>query len=208
MPDPATFAIFALASFLLVIVPGPAVIYIVTRSVDQGRAAGIVSMLGIEAGGLVHVAAATVGISALDASSAAAFSTLKWLGAAYLVYLGVRRIVRPDDGEADRDVTSRQRMFAEGVVVQGLNPKVAIFFLAFLPQFVDPGAGPIAPQVAVLGVLFVAIALVCDGAWALTAGTLGPRLKQSARASRHLSRVSGGIYIGLGVVTAFAGRTK
>src|SRR3954466_15133235 len=91
VPDPATFAIFALASFVLIIIPGPAVIYIVTRSVDQGRAAGLVSMLGIEAGGLVPVAAATIGVSALVASSAVAFSTLKWVGAAYLVYLGVRR---------------------------------------------------------------------------------------------------------------------
>src|SRR4051812_29925450 len=97
MPDPATFALFALASFVLIIIPGPAVIYIVTRSVDQGRAAGLVSMLGIEAGGLVHVAAATIGVSALVASSAVAFSTLKWVGAVYLVFLGVRRIMRPDE---------------------------------------------------------------------------------------------------------------
>src|SRR3954470_6690186 len=103
MPDPATFAIFALASFVLIVIPGPAVIYIVTRSVDQGRSAGLVSMLGIEAGALVHVAAATVGISALVASSATAFSTLKWAGAGYLIYLGIRRIARPDEGEmADR----------------------------------------------------------------------------------------------------------
>jgi threonine/homoserine/homoserine lactone efflux protein len=208
MPDPTTFAIFALASFVLVIVPGPAVIYIVTRSVDQGRSAGVVSMFGIETGGLVHVAAATLGISALVASSAAAFGVLKWAGAAYLVYLGVRRIMSPDDPLTERDPTPRRQMFAQGVLVQALNPKVAIFFLAFLPQFVNPDAGPIAPQVAVLGVLFVVIAGLCDGAWALLAGTVGPRLKGSARAGRRLARISGGIYIGLGLVTALAGRTK
>jgi threonine/homoserine/homoserine lactone efflux protein len=208
MPDPSTFAIFALASFVLVIIPGPAVIYIVTRSVDQGRSAGIVSMLGVETGGLVHVVAATIGISALVASSAAAFGVLKWAGAAYLVYIGVRRIMRPDEGESERDPTSPRRMFAQGMVVQGLNPKVAIFFLAFLPQFVNPDAGAIAPQILVLGILFTLIAATCDGAWALFAGTVGPRLKRSAGASRRLARVSGGIYIGLGLVTAFAGRTK
>lgn len=208
MPDPATFAIFAFASFVLIIIPGPAVIYIVTRSVDQGRAAGLVSMLGIEAGALIHVAAATLGISALVASSATAFGTLKWAGAAYLVYLGVRRIMSPADELIERDPTAHRRIFAQGVLVNALNPKVAIFFLAFLPQFIDPDAGAIAPQVAVLGVMFVAIAAVCDGAWALLVGAVGPRLKRSARASRRLSRVSGGIYIGLGVVTALAGRTK
>jgi threonine/homoserine/homoserine lactone efflux protein len=208
MPDPATFALFAAASFVLVIIPGPAVIYIVTRSVDQGRSAGVVSMLGVETGGLVHVLAATIGISALVASSAAAFGVLKWAGAAYLVYLGVRRIVRPDEGGDERAPTSPRRMFAQGMVVQGLNPKVAIFFLAFLPQFADPDAGPIAPQILVLGIVFTLIAGLCDGTWALVAGTVGPRLKRSARGSRRLARVSGGIYVGLGLVTAFAGRAK
>src|SRR5215208_2575248 len=113
----------ALARFVLVIVPGPAVIYIVTRSIDQGRAAGVVSMAGVETGGLVHVAAATVGISALVASSAAAFGVLKWAGAAYLVYLGVRRILEPEDPLAESEPTPRRRMFAQGVLVQALNPK-------------------------------------------------------------------------------------
>src|SRR4051812_26817269 len=120
MPDPQTFAIFALASFLLIIVPGPAVIYIVTRSVDQGRAARLVSMLGIEAGGLVQLAAATLGISAIVASSAAAFSVLKWAGAAYLVFLGVRRILRPEEEAEERAPVSHQRIFTQGIIVNAL----------------------------------------------------------------------------------------
>ena len=204
MPDPTTLLLFARASLALLAVPGPAVIYMVTRSVDQGRAAGIVSVLGVETGGLVHVVAATVGLSALVASSAAAFGVLKSAGAGYLVYLGVRRIVWPDEGGDGRDPSSR-RMFAQGMVVQGLNPKVAIFFLAFLPQFVDPDAGAIAPQILVLGIVFTLIAGLCDGAWALLAGTVGPRLRRSASGSRRLARVSGGIYIGLGITAALAG---
>lgn len=156
----------------------------------------------------MHVAAATLGISAIVASSAAAFGVLKWAGAAYLVLLGIRRIMDPDEERDARDPASHQRIFAQGIVVNALNPKVAIFFLAFLPQFIDPDSGPVAPQVAALGALFVAIAVVCDGSWALLAGSLGPRLRRSAGASRRLARFSGGIYIGLGVVTALAGRTK
>ena len=151
MPDSGTFLAFAAASLALLAVPGPSVLYIVARSVEQGRRAGIVSMLGIEAGGLLHVAAAALGLSALMASSAAAFEGLRWAGAAYLVWLGARKLLAAaEDGERPA-VGAVRRLFWHGVAVNLLNPKTAMFFLAFLPQFVDPAAGPAALQALVLG---------------------------------------------------------
>ena len=141
--DPGTLAIFALASAALIAVPGPAVIYIVTRSIHQGRRAGVASVLGIEVGALVHVAAAAVGLSALLASSALAFSVVKYAGAAYLIGLGLWTLVSGRHNETDPRAVPEvrlRRVFAQGVLVNAFNPKVALFFLAFLPQFVDPDA--------------------------------------------------------------------
>jgi threonine/homoserine/homoserine lactone efflux protein len=207
MPDASTLLLFAAASALLVAIPGPAVVYIVTRGVAQGRSAGIVSALGIETGALVHVAAAVVGLSALVASSATAFSVVKYAGAAYLVVLGVRKLrTRGETALADLPRDSRARLFRQGFVVSVLNPKVAVFFLAFLPQFVRPAEGPVALQVAVLGVLFVAVAATLDCLWALAAGAVGGRLRSSAGVGRWLDRVSGGTYLGLGVAAALSRR--
>src|SRR3954454_20737057 len=171
MPDLATLALFAAASAALIIVPGPSVIYIVARSVDQGRGAGLVSAFGVQAGGLVHVAAGTLGgASAVIAASAEAFTVLKVVGAIYLVFLGVKRLREgavPAGGGAPP--ASRRRLFTQGVVVNVLNPKTAIFFVAFLPQFADPSRGPVAPQLAVLGMIFVVIAFFSDSTWALVA---------------------------------------
>jgi threonine/homoserine/homoserine lactone efflux protein len=210
VPDASTFGLFALASFALIVVPGPAVVYIVTRSLELGRSAGLVSMLGVEAGGLVHVTAAALGLSALIASSAAAFSVVKYLGAAYLIVIGVRRLVgRPADPLAEvRAAPPRSRLFSQGVLVSVLNPKVAIFFLAFLPQFVDPDRGAVAPQVLVLGTCFIALAMLSDGAYAFLAGTLGDRVRASTRVRHRLERASGAIYIALGAVAALAGRSE
>ncbi len=211
MPDLATLALFALASAALIAVPGPAVIYVVARSIEGGRRAGLVSMLGIEAGGLVHVAGAAVGLSAVLASSATAFTVVKVAGAAYLVWLGVRRLVastRPTPSAPEGDVPAPRagrRLFLEGVLVNVLNPKVAIFFLAFLPQFVDPAAGAVALQVLVLGVVFLTVAVLCDGAWAIVAGAAATRLRSSARARAWLDRVSGVVFLGLGAAAALAG---
>jgi threonine/homoserine/homoserine lactone efflux protein len=209
VPEPHTFLIFAAASALLIVVPGPAVIYIVTRSVRHGRAAGLVSTLGIEVGGLVHVAAATLGLSALLASSATAFNVVRYAGAAYLVYLGVRALLGRDSGGAERPIAvpepDRRRMFWNGVVVNVLNPKTALFFLAFLPQFIDPDRGAVALQAGVLGTCFVSVALVLDGSWALVAGGAGRRLREGARSSRALARASGCVYLGLGAFAALSG---
>jgi threonine/homoserine/homoserine lactone efflux protein len=206
MPDLQTLLLFAAASLALLVVPGPAVMYIVTRSATQGRRAGIVSMLGIEAGGLVHVAAAGLGLSALLASSATAFTALKYLGAAYLVYLGIRKLrERDEDPDRPSGGRSRPRLFWEGVLVQILNPKTAVFFLAYLPQFVDPTRGSVALQVVVLGLCFTALAVLSDGVYALAAGTAGGWLRARRNLSRRLVRLSGGVYIGLGAAAALSG---
>ena len=203
MPDLNTLLVFGAASLALIAVPGPAVFYIVTRSLSQGRTAGLVSMIGIEVGGLVHVAAAVVGLSALLASSAVAFNVVRYAGAAYLVYLGVRALLSKDGDETalERQPEGRGRIFWHGVAVNVLNPKTALFFLAFLPQFIDPNAGSVALQAGLLGVLFVSIAAVSDGAYALLAGVAGDRLRRG----RLLQRLSGGIFIGLGAVAALSG---
>ena len=206
VPDATTLLLFAAASLALLLVPGPAVLFVVARSLEQGRTAGIVSVLGVHAGSVVHVAAAVAGISALVASSATAFAVVKYAGAAYLVLLGIQRLRRRgDDVLAAAPPAPRARLFRQGVVVSVLNPKTAVFFLAFLPQFVDPGVGPAAPQVAVLGLCFVALGIVSDGAWALLAGAAGRRLRRSASVRRRLDRASGVTYLGLGAVAALGG---
>ncbi|MBG0813221.1 LysE family translocator [Planomonospora sp. ID82291] len=209
MPDLATLALFAAATLALLLVPGPAVTYIVTRSIAQGRSAGLVSVLGIHAGSVVHVAAAALGVSAVLAASATAFTIVKYLGAAYLVWLGLRRLLaRADDGgAAEPPAASRRRMFWEGFAVNVLNPKTAIFFLAFLPQFADPAAGPIAPQIVLLGVIWTVLGVASDGAFALLASALAGRLRRSARARRRLDVAGGLVYLGLGAATALSGET-
>jgi threonine/homoserine/homoserine lactone efflux protein len=212
VPDASSLALFVPAALLLLVVPGPAVLYVVTQSASHGRRAGIVSMLGIETGALVHVAAAALGLSAIVASSALAFSVVRYAGAAYLVVLGVRRLLSRDDaepGEAARGGgRTAGRLYRQGIVVNVLNPKTALFFLAFLPQFVDPGNGPAAVQMIVLGLLFVVLAVLSDGAWALAAGTAGTRLRSSRRWLRRERYVSGGVLIGLGLATAVSGSRK
>ena len=204
LPDWSGLGLFVVAALVLLITPGPAVLYIVTRSIDQGRRAGLVSMLGVHVGTLVHVAAAAVGLSAVLVASATAFTAVKWLGAAYLVYLGVRRIL-------DRTVTGSvasgrprrlRRAFLDGVVVNTLNPKTALFFLAFLPQFVDLSRGRAGAQILGLGLLFVLLGTLTDGAYALGAGTAARWLRGRPRFLAGERWVSGGVYIGLGVVTA------
>lgn len=201
MPDLSTLAIFAAASLALAVVPGPAVLYIVVQSVDQGRSAGLVSALGIGTGGLVHVLAATIGLSSLLASSATAFTIVKYAGAAYLIVLGVRRLLtreRPAE-EVIRIPRARPRIFRDGVIVNVLNPKTALFFLAFLPQFVEPDAAAAPLQIFALGLLFVAIALCSDSVWALAAGTLGAWLRRSRLYLGVKRWVTGTVFVALGL---------
>jgi threonine/homoserine/homoserine lactone efflux protein len=210
MPDPSKLALFAVAAVTLLVIPGPAVLYIVTRSVDQGRAAGLASVCGVHAGTLVHVAAAALGLSALLVSSATAYHAVRWLGAAYLVWLGIRRLLAEDEpsGSVKDPHASRLglcRIFAQGVVVNVLNPKTALFFLAFLPQFVDTSRGSVPFQVVVFGVAFVLLGLVSDGTYALLASTGAGWLRRRPRVARSSRLVSGGVLIGLGLTTALAG---
>jgi threonine/homoserine/homoserine lactone efflux protein len=204
--DPSTLALFMLASLALAVVPGPAVLYIVAQSVDQGRFAGLVSAFGIGVGGLVHVVAATIGLSSLLASSATAFTIVKYAGAAYLIVLGVRRLITRErmEEEVQHAPRSRRRLFVDGVVVNVLNPKTALFFLAFLPQFVDPDAGFATLQILLLGLLFVAIALCSDSLWALAAGTLGSWLRRSRWYLGVKRWVTGTVFVGLGLSTVKA----
>ncbi len=206
MPDATTFALFALACFAFLAIPGPSVFYIVTRSLVQGRRAGVMSMLGVQTGGLVHVVAAAFGLSALIASSAAAFTVVKYAGAAYLVFLGLRKLfgAEPDEPEITDEQASTASLFGHGVIVNVLNPKTALFFLAFLPQFVDPSAGPVAPQMLVLGLMLVSLGVLSDGTYALLAAGIGNHL----RARRRLERISGGVFVSLGVVAALAGEPR
>jgi threonine/homoserine/homoserine lactone efflux protein len=202
--DLSTVALFCVAALALAVVPGPAVLYIVAQSVDQGRFAGFVSALGIGVGGLVHVLAATIGLSSLLASSATAFTIVKYAGAAYLIFLGIRRLLTRETAEDDivRVPRSRRRLFVDGVVVNVLNPKTALFFIAFLPQFVDPDAGAASAQIFALGLIFVVIALGSDSLWALTAGTLGGWLKQSPAYFAIRRWVTGTVFVALGLSTA------
>src|SRR5215211_1483520 len=211
MPDASTFALFVAAALVLLVVPGPSVLYIVARSIEGGRTAGLVSVLGVQTGAMVHIAFATLGLSAILASSAVAFSIVKWLGAAYLVWLGLRRIFGRDEAEYDIAVEPARlsRVFSQGVIVNTLNPKTALFFLAFLPQFVDPARAAAWAQILLLGATFVILALCSDGLYALLSGTAGGWLRRRMKGvtfRRGQRFVSGGILIALGAVAAASGK--
>ena len=199
---------FIVAALVLLLTPGPGVMYIVARSIGQGSRAGLVSVLGLSAGALVHVAAAAAGISTILLASATAFGLVKAAGAAYLIYLGIRTLLARGAVASTEVCTPRssRRLFADGVLVSVLNPKIALFFLAFLPQFVDPARGPVARQVLLLGLLYVALALVTDSGYALLAGSLRHRLRDRALQGPLPRYISGSVYLGLGVGTALTGR--
>ena len=207
IPEPSTIALFVVAAVALLVTPGPAVLYIVARSVEQGRWAGLVSALGVHVGTLVHVAAAALGLSALLVSSALAFTVVKYLGAVYLVYLGLRRLLAPAAAAESAAAPPRtlRRLFAQGIVVNILNPKTALFFLAFLPQFVDPARGQVGGQILVLGLMFVVLGVVSDGLYAVLAGAAGGWLKRDGRVLRAERYITGSVFVGLGLTAAFAG---
>jgi len=204
-PDPSTLGIFALAALALLVVPGPSVLYVVTQSAEQGRVAGLTSVAGIHLGTLVHVAAAAVGVSAIVLASAVAFSAVKFAGAAYLIYIGIRKLL---EGFNPPVVGARRAplrtVFVRGMIVNVLTPKTALFFLAFLPQFVDPEAGGVWFQVVVLGLVVVVLGFVSDGLYALAGGAIGNLLRRRRRAMGY---TSGAIYIGLGTAAALAKRS-
>jgi threonine/homoserine/homoserine lactone efflux protein len=210
IPSHSSLLLFVSAALVLLAIPGPAVFYVTSRSIGHGRSAGLVSALGIGVGTLLHVVAATLGLSALLMSSALAFSVVKYLGAAYLIYLGIQKLLREESivpsGQSVRIQLSR--IFGQGIVVNVLNPKTALFFFAFLPQFVDASRGKVAGQILFLGLLFAVMGVLSDSVWALLAGTLAHALKRKTRWMRTQRYVSGGMLISLGVATAFAGSTN
>jgi threonine/homoserine/homoserine lactone efflux protein len=205
MPDGSTLLLFVGASLALLAIPGPAVIYVVTRSLDQGRAAGIVSMLGVETGTFAYALAAAAGLTGLIAASMTAFTVVKYAGAAYLIYLGVRKLLQRPEEPQEVFLSGRSQLFLKGLLVQLLNPKIAIFFVAFLPQFVHASRGPVAVQILLLGTIFTLLAVLSDGAYVLVAGVVGRWLRTGRRARSWLAKLSGGVYIGLGVTAALSG---
>lgn len=207
MPDLSSLGLFVVAVVVLTVTPGPAVLYIVTRSVSQGRAAGVASCLGVAIGGLVHVLGAALGMSALLATSALAFNVVKFGGAAYLVWLGIRKLTHSSEARilVKTEAHSLLGAFRDGIVVNVLNPKTAIFFLAFLPQFVAPSRGAVSVQLTVLGGLFVVIALCTDTIWSLVASGARRWLGRHPRFVSSERYVSGSIYLGLGLAAAVSG---
>jgi threonine/homoserine/homoserine lactone efflux protein len=210
LPDRGALAVFIVSAFVLLVIPGPAVLYIVAQSMSRGRLAGIVSMLGIQVGGLVHVAAAAAGLSALLMRSSVAFNAVKFAGAAYLVFLGIRRLLGRDREETPgtRSERSLRRLFGQGIVVNVLNPKTALFFFSFLPQFVDVDRGSVALQIATLGLVFILLAVVSDGLYALAAGSAAGWLRGRPGFVRGERYATGGVLVGLGLLTAFSGASR
>jgi threonine/homoserine/homoserine lactone efflux protein len=207
VPDLSSVVTFAVASLALLLIPGPAVIYVLNRSVADGREIGFAAVAGLELGNLVHVIAASAGLSAVLATSATAFNTVKWLGAGYLVFVGVRTLlVAPRMVSGDMPSTTRSRAFRQGVIVNTLNPKVALFFLSYLPQFIDADNGAAWSQSLVLGSIFVAIGFVTDGTYAITASALRQVLL-SGRTLPFVQRyVAGTVFVALGVMAATTSR--
>jgi threonine/homoserine/homoserine lactone efflux protein len=206
-PDPGTLAVFSAAALALLVIPGPAVLYIVAQSIEHGRAAGLVSMLGVQTGGLVHVLAAALGLSALLLQSATAFNIVKFAGAAYLIFLGLRKLLSRQRFETTSERPPRRldRLYRQGIVVNVLNPKTALFFFAFLPQFVDVEAGSVGLQILLLGLLFLVLATLSDGMYAIAAGTASDWLRGKPRFLRAERWVSGTVLVGLGVTAALSG---
>ena len=205
MPTLSTILLFVAATMALLVFPGPAVLYIVTRSVSQGRVAGLVSVLGVHTGTIFFVLATAFGLSALLQASETAFQVVKYLGVAYLVWLGIQKLWLSrghEDEAAEPPRASLRRIFTQGVIVNLLNPKTLIFFAAFLPQFVDPALGSVTFQLAFFGVGFILLGILSDGTYALLASALAGRLRSTAKARRRLDRTSGVVYLLLGVFAA------
>ncbi len=201
---------FMSATLALLLVPGPAVLYITARSANQGRLAGLVSVLAIETANFLQAVAATLGLSAILLSSALAFDVVKYLGAAYLIYLGVRKLLIAEAAEARGQFKpeSLSRIYWQGFAINLLNPKTALFFFAFLPQFVDPGRGNVTMQTILLGALFVGMAIITDSLYAVAASSLADRLRGNPHFQKGQRCFTGLVYVGLGITTALTGSKK
>jgi threonine/homoserine/homoserine lactone efflux protein len=202
--EPGQWLVFAFAALGLLLVPGPSVLYIIARGVSQGRRAAFASVLGIQLGGMLHILAAALGISAVILSSALLFQALKLLGAAYLVYIGVRTwLSKTTVVSKGIEAQPIRTVFWQGFVVNALNPKTALFFLAFLPQFINPSRGSVVAQILVLGLTFIGLATITDGIYALLSGSLKGYFERFPALERHQHQAIGTVYVGLGVTTVF-----
>src|SRR5688572_5778337 len=210
MFESSQLIIFISASLALLLLPGPAVLYITARSANQGRVAGLVSVLAIEAANLVQVTAAGLGLSAILLSSALAFDIVKYLGAAYLIYLGIKKLFTKEESNAGQEVKreSLSQIFWQGFAINILNPKTALFFFAFLPQFVNPTLGNVTTQTLLLGILFVGLAIITDGLYAFIASSLAEKLNGNKNFQTGQRYFAGLVYIGLGITTALTGSRK
>lgn len=210
MPTTPTLLAFAAAALALVVIPGPNLMYIITRGIQQGRRAAVVSSLGVQAGMVVHILLATFGLGAVVARSPVLYDVIKYAGAGYLVWIGVAHLRKRHiaiDETALRPVSTRH-LFLHGFAINMLNPKVILFVLALLPQFVDPSRGSTVAQMLVLGSVFIAVALVSDTAYALASGSLGVWLRGHPGSARHRDRASGIVYLALGVLVALTGSSS
>ncbi|MBI1278769.1 MAG: LysE family translocator [Anaerolineaceae bacterium] len=207
---PANLLLFVTACLALLLVPGPNVIYIMTRSIDQGRTAGLVSVAGVASATFVHILAAALGLSAILLSSALAFDIVKYIGAAYLIYLGVTKLLSKDETDATSVVQKQSlgQIYKQGAIVNLLNPKTALFFFAFLPQFVDSKHGSVSVQIMLLGLIFVCLGAVTDGTYAIVSSSLAGWLRGNKRFKKIQRYVSGTIYVGLGITAALVGRNE
>ena len=203
-PDAGTLGLFVLAAVAMLLSPGPAVLFIVARSLQHGRVAGLISVLGVTAGGAVHVLAATLGLTALISSSAVAYQGIRYAGAAYLIYLGIQRWRTPVVIASNERVAPAKlsRVWLDGFIVNLLNPKTALFFLAFIPQFTDPARGNVSLQFLFLGAVFLVLAFVCDGSYALASGSVRHWAKSRRAMDWMQRRIPAVTYAGLGVLTA------
>jgi threonine/homoserine/homoserine lactone efflux protein len=199
---------FAIASLALLVIPGPAVLYVINRSISDGRSTALAAVAGLEIGNFMHVVAATVGLSAVIAASATAFGVVKWIGAGYLIYIGLRTLSRkPASFSREQKSLSRRKSFTQGIVVNTFNPKVALFFLSFLPQFIDTEKGSTALQSLILGSLFVAIGMCTDGLYAFLASALRSTLLRGKSLPFVQRYVAGSVFVLLGVIAASTKRT-
>jgi len=207
--DWSTLTLFISVASIMVFIPGPNTLYIIARSIQQGRLAGFVSSLGVQVGTMVHIAAAALGISALLVSSSLAFQLMKYAGALYLIYLGIRTLLSNEKIEqANVHRAKLSRIFYQGVVVNVLNPKTALFFFAFLPQFINPTRGSVALQVALLGAILIFLGTLSDSIYALASGSIGNWLRGNLKFVRAQRYFAGAVYMGLGAATAFSGAHK
>lgn len=209
MPSTATLAAFAVSSLLLILLPGPAMLFLLARGIVGGRRVGAWSAVGVESATAVYVVATALGLTAVLAASAVALSVVRWVGAAYLIYLGIRTILTRDEPlsapSAQAPSAGRWRSWRQGFVVGIANPKVTLFFLAFFPQFIHPAAGPVATQVLVLGAVLVTIGTALDVTYGMFGGAIGGRLVRNRRGLARGRLAVGLTYVSLGGLTAATG---